>query len=55
MQEEEDRQSQLPGHSLIRDGGRTQNLPEMRAICWVRVTYARLGCTSIKPVHKPVD
>jgi hypothetical protein len=47
MQEEEDCQPQLPRHSLVRDGGRTQDLPAMRAICRVRVTYARLGRTSI--------
>jgi len=55
VQEEEDCQPQLSRHSLVRDGGRTQNLPEMRAICRVRVTYARLGCTLIEPVRKLVD
>ena len=38
MQEEEDCQPQLPRHSLVCDGGRTQDLPEMRAVCRVRVT-----------------
>jgi hypothetical protein len=52
MQEEEDCQPQLPRHSLVRDGRRTQDLPKMCAICRVRVNYDRLGRTSIEPVRK---